>query len=60
MAATAGMIMLMITTDTRGHEPRHEIAQIIVAPRPNRQMKMVGHRAIRKQSNRRSFLCLFQ
>jgi hypothetical protein len=44
----------------RGHEPHHEIAQIIVVPRPIRQMKMVGRQATRETSNRSSLLCLFQ
>jgi hypothetical protein len=60
MAVTAGMIMPMMTTDMRGHEPHRLIAQIIVVPRPNHQMKMVGHQAIRQRPNRRSFLRLFQ
>src|ERR1700679_3200792 len=60
MAVAAGMIMPMITTHMGGHQPHHEIAQIIFVLRPARQMKMVGHQAIRQQPNRRSFLCLFQ
>jgi hypothetical protein len=59
MPVTAGMIMPMITTAMRGHQPYHEIAQIIVVPRPNRQMKMVGRQAIQKQPNRTSFRLFF-
>jgi hypothetical protein len=34
MAVTPEMIMQMITTDMRGHEPHHEIAQVIAVAKP--------------------------
>jgi hypothetical protein len=47
----AGVIMLMITADVRGHQPHHVGAQVAIAPRPERQVEMGGHQTISEEAD---------
>jgi hypothetical protein len=56
----ARLIMLVITTNVRGHEPHHEVAEVTIVERPNRQVKMVGHETIAQQTDGSPFFRLLQ
>jgi predicted DNA-binding antitoxin AbrB/MazE fold protein len=47
----AGVIMLMITADVRGHQPHHVRTQVAIAPRPEREMEMVRHQTVSQQTD---------
>ena len=47
----AGVIMLMITADVCGRQPHHIRAQVAVAPRPEREVEMVRHQTVSKETD---------
>lgn len=43
---TAGMVVPVVATNMRGHQPLHPGAEVTIADRPDNQVKMVGHQTV--------------